>query len=171
MSKALWTTTKPGLKPRQLARRRVGTGKPGKDTPRKPRKAIAKRSASMAARMKLYREQREAFLKARPWCFACRQLASAIANTRLRELGLADFEVANALQFRLEAHQRRNHDATTIHHTRGKLGPLLLDERYWKGCCLPAHQFIDANPTLARLAGLLCAKGDWNKQDNGKDTE
>lgn len=48
------------------------------------------------------------------------------------------------------------------HHQRGKLGPLLMDERFWIPVCRPHHAWIDANRDLARAMGLLCARGEWN---------
>ena len=50
------------------------------------------------------------------------------------------------------------------HHSRGKLGPLLLDERYWIPLCRPHHDWVRDNPDAARDMGLLCEKGLWNTQ-------
>jgi hypothetical protein len=54
-------------------------------------------------------------------------------------------------------------DATQIHHKRGRLGGLLLDERHWLGVCAQGHDAIHRHPDAARLLGLLCEKGKWNK--------
>lgn len=48
------------------------------------------------------------------------------------------------------------------HHTRGRAGSLLMDERFWLPICRRHHLWIDLNPTEARELGLLCAKGNWN---------
>jgi hypothetical protein len=50
----------------------------------------------------------------------------------------------------------------TIHHQRGKIGPLLLDERFWIATSLEGHRWIDDNKAEARRRGLLCEIGQWN---------
>ena len=50
-----------------------------------------------------------------------------------------------------------------VHHTRGRLGKLLLDERYWVALCRLHHAQVHAYPGWARSKGLICEKGDWNK--------
>ncbi len=50
-----------------------------------------------------------------------------------------------------------------VHHTRGRSGSLLLDERFWRPVCRKCHDWIAAEPEAARAVGLLCAKGDWGK--------
>ena len=51
-----------------------------------------------------------------------------------------------------------------VHHTRGRQGPLLLDERFWIGVCRKCHVWIHRNPNEARSLGLLAPMGQWNKQ-------
>jgi hypothetical protein len=46
------------------------------------------------------------------------------------------------------------------HHIRGKLGPLLRDQRYWLPVCRKAHAWIDAHRAEARKRGWLA--GPWN---------
>ena len=48
------------------------------------------------------------------------------------------------------------------HHSRGRLGELLFDERFWIPVCRPHHNRIGQFPIWARGAGLICEKGDWN---------
>lgn len=50
-----------------------------------------------------------------------------------------------------------------IHHMRGRIGTLLLDERYWLAVSRVGHDWINANPVLARAYGWLCQPGQWNK--------
>lgn len=50
-----------------------------------------------------------------------------------------------------------------VHHTRGRAGALLCDERFWVAVCHACHCWIHANPEKARARGLLCEKGLWNK--------
>jgi len=59
-------------------------------------------------------------------------------------------------------------DASEPHHSRGRLGPLLLDERYWIPVSRIGHCRIDAEREWARTqiwngVPLLCARGDWNR--------
>ena len=60
-------------------------------------------------------------------------------------------------------------ESTEVHHTRGKLGPLLMDERFWIPVSRLGHCWIDSNRDRARSnewngVPWLCAKGDWNRQ-------
>lgn len=128
-----------------------------------PRKRIAPRSKRMKTGMEIYNLRRDDFLRARPECFACKQLASVIARAPLETLGLDTFQIKNALAFAEQVTPARKHAATTIHHLRGRAGELLLNEKYWRGCCLKSHQFISDNVIIARLAGLLCQPGEWGK--------
>jgi hypothetical protein len=48
------------------------------------------------------------------------------------------------------------------HHTRGRVGALLLDERFWLPLCRRHHDWVVANPQRARELGLLCQRGHWN---------
>jgi len=52
--------------------------------------------------------------------------------------------------------------STDPHHTRGRAGPLLLDERFWKAVCRPCHDWIREHVVEARALGLLCDVGEWN---------
>jgi hypothetical protein len=52
-----------------------------------------------------------------------------------------------------------------VHHVRGKLGELLFDTRYFKAACRRCHNWIGAFPKQARVLGLLCAIGEWNRPD------
>lgn len=52
-----------------------------------------------------------------------------------------------------------------VHHTRGRVGKLLLDWRYWMTTCPACHEWIGRNPAKAREKGFLCAAGLWNTPD------
>jgi hypothetical protein len=52
--------------------------------------------------------------------------------------------------------------STQIHHVRGKLGPLLTDERFWLPVSFAGHRWIHDHPDEARAKGLLAAIGEWN---------
>lgn len=50
-----------------------------------------------------------------------------------------------------------------VHHTRGRAGELLLDERFWLAVSRMGHDWIQKNPDKARAKGWLCERGQWNK--------
>lgn len=55
--------------------------------------------------------------------------------------------------------------ATEVHHTRGKIGPLLCDERFFMAVCRKCHDWIGNNIEAARARGWICEKGLWNKPE------
>lgn len=52
----------------------------------------------------------------------------------------------------------------SVHHTRGRVGTLLCDERFWLALCDHCHRWVHDNPEEARSVGLLCQPGEWGKQ-------
>lgn len=52
-----------------------------------------------------------------------------------------------------------------IHHTRGRVGALLTDTRYFLAACRPCHSWIGEHPAEAREKGWLCQPGLWNVPD------
>lgn len=54
--------------------------------------------------------------------------------------------------------------ATQVHHSRGRVGTLLTNERYWLAVCFPCHKCIHSNISWARAEGFICAIGEWGKQ-------
>jgi hypothetical protein len=48
------------------------------------------------------------------------------------------------------------------HHSRGRVGRLLLDERFWRPVCRRHHDRVKDDPTWARAVGLLPPVGQWN---------
>jgi hypothetical protein len=45
--------------------------------------------------------------------------------------------------------------ATEIHHKKGRLGSLLLDERFWLPVSLVGHTYIHNNPALSYEQGWM----------------
>jgi hypothetical protein len=75
------------------------------------------------------------------------------------------------LNWQCEVHRDGTpHQATQIHHKRGKIGPLRFDERFWAGVCFSGHRFIDDNKQLARECGLLCDKNLFNHPPEDAET-
>lgn len=62
-------------------------------------------------------------------------------------------------------HFRPARKTTDVHHSRGRRGKLLLDQRYWIGVCggpQGCHGWIHAHPAEARKLGLFGEVGSWN---------
>lgn len=50
-----------------------------------------------------------------------------------------------------------------VHHTRGRLGSLLLDETYWLALAPECHAWVHNNIDAARERNLIAQPGDWNR--------
>jgi len=96
------------------------------------RAPLKKQSKSRKAKMEVYYRARERFLRDHPVCGAC--------LTRDMNPGVA----------------------TQCHHARGRIGRLLLDERFWIGVCEPCHSWIHAHANQARDLGLIAPLAEWN---------
>jgi hypothetical protein len=55
-----------------------------------------------------------------------------------------------------------NAKSRDVHHTRGRIGVLLMLKRFWKAVCRQHHDWIQLHPTEAREIGMLCNSGEWN---------
>jgi hypothetical protein len=51
------------------------------------------------------------------------------------------------------------------HHSRGRIGMLLLAVQFWRALCVQCHTWCHAHPDAARREGLICEKGKWNSHD------
>lgn len=88
--------------------------------------------------------------------------------SRVRAKALREYAKARAVWWaksfnrfcRFPGCQRR---ATELHHSHGRLGPLLTDERFWVPVCAEHHRRIGEKPAEARMLGLLAELGDWNR--------
>lgn len=67
---------------------------------------------------------------------------------KLREKFLADNPIC---QIKVPGICR--HEATTVHHSMGRMGLLLIDVRYFKGACLPCHCYVEEHPAEAKEKG------------------
>jgi len=54
------------------------------------------------------------------------------------------------------------HRTGDVHHSRGRLGVLLVDVRFWIPLCRRHHDWVGQNPAQARELNLLCPVGSWN---------
>lgn len=100
----------------------------------KARQRIRPVSKRISAAKRKYRARVKVWLDENPRCFACPQISPF--NVRF---------------------------ATECHHFRGRLGSLLMDERYWRPVCHSCHMYIHGFVEHARRLGLICKEGDWNK--------
>ncbi len=99
----------------------------------KPRKPIRRFSTRRAALSREYARRAKDFLVRNAWC-------------------------AWGLKQTPPQHIR----ATQVHHTRGRIGRLLLDERFWVAVSAAGHEWIHRNIEAARQLGLICERGLWN---------
>lgn len=53
-------------------------------------------------------------------------------------------------------------EATVIHHTKGRIGKLLRDKRYWKKSCVHCNNHVENKDKEAREKGLKLSKHDPN---------
>lgn len=53
-----------------------------------------------------------------------------------------------------------------VHHKKGRVGKLFLDERFWLATCRKCHEWIEANPEKAKLLGLSLSRLENNEQEN-----
>lgn len=54
---------------------------------------------------------------------------------------------------RLHADEGVLHPATECHHAKGRIGALLLDERFWVPLCHSAHEYVTTHPAEAIARG------------------
>jgi hypothetical protein len=100
---------------------------------------IKQQSDATKARMCQYQKAKAEFLELHSWCEA---------------------------HVRVPTNSYQQWRATEIHHSRGRLGALLTDTRYFVAVCQSCHRWIHDHPGKARQLNLLCEMGDWNKQPN-----
>lgn len=58
------------------------------------------------------------------------------------------------------------HPSTELHHSRGRIGLLLCDQRYWIPLCHECHEKVHRDINWARSLGLIAEKGKWNRADD-----
>jgi len=56
---------------------------------------------------------------------------------------------------------KRKVPVAEVHHTRGRIGTLLNDERYWLAVSRIGHRWIHEHPQAARERGWLAERGSW----------
>lgn len=61
--------------------------------------------------------------------------------------------------------------ASQIHHKRGRLGPDLLDTRYFMGVCPECHERIHREPQWAYELGYLVSRSGWSASGDEEASE
>jgi len=102
---------------------------------------IRRRGDSEAVRMAVYVAINALFAAVNPWCQVCAYIPNG---------------------------DKQRHSRDDTHHTKGKLGLLLFDVRWFLSSCRWAHVWIGDHPDEARKLGLLCEKGEWNNPPDEK---
>lgn len=54
------------------------------------------------------------------------------------------------------------HKACDVHHSRGRAGKLITDDRFLMSSCRECHEWAHAHPAEAREAGALASASEWN---------
>jgi len=80
-------------------------------------------------------------------------------NARVKEWLLEPNNMRCRVSQHLNMPRRR---ATQCHHTRGRIGRLLLLENFWCPVSQWGHDWIHRNPNEARRMGFLCEAGQFN---------
>ena len=135
---ALWLTTFPEQKVKTALRL---------DKVKRQPKRIRPMSKKRQATSKEYREKAAAFV------------AAAIARGETCPVVAAIEDLRESIRYGHPCCNRPNE----VHHTRGRAGSLLLDERYWLALSKQGHRFVHEHPEVARENGWLCAAGDWGR--------
>lgn len=126
--------SKPGKRPFQPRKRRLG---PLKHGARRPRTLV---QVFLAEEKKLYREEARKFIA---------------ENNEAGRFCPVEWVINNRVVPVEEIHHQRGRG-------RGGRSPLLRDQRFWLPVSRSGHAFIHAHPDEARKHGWLCERGLWN---------
>lgn len=139
-------------KPLRRANMARGGLKPGKAG--KPKPPLRQATPKRAAETSRYREDRKWWL-ALPeniYCGACGARHFGIQWSGLKlDILTRGWTLAGVA--------RR---ASEVHHSRGRIGRLLLDRRFWIAVCIPCHDWIHDNRRAAEALELVCPGRKWN---------
>ncbi len=108
----------------------------------KQRKRVRQVSKHHAEELAEYRRRAPVYLNENPVCLACPKMVGVALVV-----------------------DERPHRSESVHHKRGRLGPLLLDERHWLPTCIHSHDWIHSNIALARSLDLIAQPGQWNRYE------
>lgn len=121
-----------------------------KRTPlKRSKKPIRKVSQKRAPQLRQYTKDRLDFLEKNPWCQIYIRRFN-IDPAEVREHNGA-YKVMNLGT----AYWKMVPLATDIHHVRGRVGLMLLDQKYWMSACREQHDWAHANGKQARLQGII----------------
>ena len=104
-----------------------------------------------AAEMRLYRAEAREFVRA------------AIQRGETCPVVAAVEELKNGRRYGCPVSAKLNE----VNHSRGRLGKLLRDQKYWVALSKAGHRWVHQNPAAAREMGWMCPVGEWNVQPKG----
>jgi len=64
----------------------------------------------------------------------------------------------------------KNKPASEVHHRRGRLGTLLIDQRFWLAVSKEGHYLIHHHPVEAQKRKFICERGQWNTAPKDDET-
>lgn len=88
---------------------------------------MKRQRAERALEMRAYKNMKEHFLRARPYCEFPSETGAPVCMR----------------------------PATQVHHMKGRLGPLLCDTRFWMAVCMECHDYIETHKNVARQRGAI----------------
>lgn len=50
------------------------------------------------------------------------------------------------------------HKATQVHHAKGRIGELLLNQKYWVATCASCHTWAEVNPIESKEIGISISR-------------
>lgn len=83
-----------------------------------------------------------------------RKRINPMSEKRMTEKEIYDEKREQFLLTRWCAYHGHGCIPTTVHHAKGRIGSLYLDERYWRALCMSAHEWVEKNPDKAKELGL-----------------
>ena len=88
---------------------------------------------------------------------------SAYLKARIAFLSRPENEFCHVCKLRAESGEDCGQRLSTeTHHSRGRIGRLLLAEEFWLAVCSSCHSWLHDNPKKAREIGALVPSAQWN---------
>lgn len=95
-----------------------------------------------------------------------RQKVNPISDKRKAEMEIYSEKRKQFLLNKWCAYHGQGCIPTTIHHAKGRVGSLYLDEKYWVALCMEAHEWVEKNPNEAKAKELSLSRLAVNQEKN-----